>query len=129
MLNITNLPAPRLQLRWTVEPDRGSQYRFHCYYELVLPLRAHDCRGEVYDDDGKLVETRSEQVLLISETRRNGSEPCYERDGGGYFDAPFRDGAHAMWDAEVLGNPPIYAIALDGAAFKKPDATISEGTV
>jgi hypothetical protein len=52
---------------------------------------------------------------------RNSSShypPCTSGDGGQrYADTPFRDGAHAKWDAIQLGDPPIFVIAPDGMAF------------
>ena len=117
---MTQLPAPRLQLRWCkADPER--RHEWECHYELVLPLSEHDIRREVYDDDGILSGGVSEFVVpLKPPTRRRSSTatPCTARDGSRYYDPPYRDGAHAQWDAEALGDLPIYVIAPDGAAFR-----------
>lgn len=126
------LPAPRLQLRWVVaDPDEGPWFadeRFwECHYELVLPLDHGDIRREIWKD-GEQVGERSELVVAIKQpTRRGGSrDPCVLGDGTLYADTPFRDGAHARWDAALLGGLPIYVIALDGSAHNdvaKPSGT------
>ena len=109
------LPVPRLQLRW-VPSTRKREYQWECHYELVMPLREHDIRRE--DEDGR--DVRSEFVVAMKEPQLRGSTgvPCQAPDGTRYCDTPFRDGAHAHWDAEVLGNLPVYVIAPDGKAFK-----------
>lgn len=114
---MTELPAPRLQLRWA-EAEPSSRYPWACHYELVLPLGEHDIRRESYDDDGKCTVGPCEAVIPMKPpTLRGGNAPCENPDGTLYCDTPFRDGAHANWDAKVLGNPPIYVIAPDGTAF------------
>lgn len=37
-----------------------------------------------------------------------------------YYDEPYRDGAHAKWDAKALGGLPVWVIALDGTPLEKP---------
>lgn len=111
-----------LQFRW--EPvgeikDWGMN-TWCCHYELSLPLWKYDVRRE--NDSGKRV--RSRHVVEIGNTTRTSnwnSVPCLERDGSYYFDAPFRDRAHARWDAEVIGNLPIVCIAVDGTVIHPPD--------
>jgi hypothetical protein len=115
------LPAPRLQLRWAEADDNDQQYQWHCHYELVLPLREHDIRREVYDDEGMQTGEVSELVVPLKPPTRRGSngEPCLAQDGSRYCDAPYRDGAHAMWDAAALGGLPVYVLDLEGRAFLK----------
>lgn len=91
-----------------------------CHYELVLPLGEHDIRREMYDKHGNLKKKeRTELVAALKEpSLRNGSSPCLAHDGTRYYDAPYRDGKHAQWDAKLLGDLPIYCIAPDGMAFE-----------
>jgi hypothetical protein len=116
-----SLPAPRLQLRWAEADDGDTHYQWHCHYELVLPLREPDIRREVYDDDGMQTGEVSELVVPLNPpTRRGGGgEPCRAQDGTSYCDAPYRDGAHAGWDAAALGGLPVYVIDVQGVPFLK----------
>lgn len=105
-----------LQLRWEEETENS----FLCHYELVLPLGEYDIRKE--DSEGE--QYRNKIVMMITEpTRRtSGAVPCQSREHEGYFfDTPYRDGAHAMWDSRVLGNIPIKVIAPDGHVIDEPD--------
>lgn len=114
------LPAPRLQFRWA--PFEGdSRYGWACHYELVLPLREHDIRREVWED-GEQAGERSELVLNVGGvTKRGGSEaPCLDLHGRRCFDTPFRDGVHAGWDSLALGGLPIFVIDIDGTAIPEP---------
>lgn len=119
------LPAPRLQLRWAKNNDRTGSYAdcsWACHYELVLPLREGDIRRDQYDEAGEVVGEISELVVPIKGPtgRQSAGTPTVAPDGSRYYDTPFRDGAHAKFDAEVLGNPPIYVIGPDGVAFLEP---------
>jgi hypothetical protein len=112
----------RLQFRWEQAPNgtsiSGGQSWF-CHYELVLPLREHDIRRE--DDDGN--DVRSELVIPIKGPTIRGStrKPCWNDEDNTYeFDAPFRDGAHAAWDAPLLGDIPVVCIAPDGTVINAP---------
>jgi hypothetical protein len=120
------LPAPRLQLRWEPFPDpQGRGYNWQCHYELVLPLGKYDIRADVYKGDRLLKKKLRELVIPMKEPSVRGSNgvPCQGQNGERYCDTPFRDGAHALWDAKVLGNPPIFVIAPDGMTFEhKEDA-------
>jgi hypothetical protein len=118
----TKLPAPRLQLRWEANKG-GPAYQWQCHYELVLPLDKYDIRREVYNDDGEEIGEVDELVVALKPPSLRGSSctPCKAQDGTPYYDPPYRDGAHAGWDAKVLGNPPIYVIAPDGMAFKREE--------
>lgn len=101
----TELPAPRLQLRYRKPTDDemiGRSPDWVCVYELILPLREHDIRRERED-----IGDQDFMALEISKTFVGTTRtPCNE--------TPFRDGAHAKWDSEVLGRLPIYAIDPDG---------------
>lgn len=122
-MNHETLPAPRLQLRWAeAEPNElGRQWA--CHYELVLPLGKHDIRREVYNEDGEMTGKVSELVAPLKPPTLRGSSstPCEAKDGTRYYDAPYRDGAHAQWDAKALGGLPIYVIGPDGKAFERPN--------
>lgn len=117
---MSNLPAPRLQLRWAESTD--ARYTWMCHYELVLPLDKWDIRGEQEGPRGGRRPNLTELVVPIKppscRNSSNPNPPCTGIDGKRYYDAPYRDGAHAIFDAKVLGNPPIYVIATDGIAFE-----------
>lgn len=99
----TELPCPRLELRWTKSGE--SWVDRVCTYSLVFPLRAYDRRANT-DDSASTVET--EAFLEISTTKVSGG-----RDGEpATDDEPFRDGIHAQWDAAAL-NLPIVIIVGD----------------
>jgi hypothetical protein len=123
------LPAPRLQLRWE-KPSKDLAAEFMafkptwaCHYELVLPLRQGDVRGEADNGKGDYVHTHDELVVPIKSPSGRGGEgrePCKANwsPTGYYDDTPYRDGVHALWDAKVLGDPPIFVIAPDGTALR-----------
>lgn len=106
-----------LQLRWTVN-DGSTGWRsdgWLCHYELVIPLDENDIRRE--DEDGNDVQPEI-IVALKPPTWRGGSiEPCSNDE----YDAPFRDGAHALWDSAKLGDIPIIVIGLDGKRFYRTE--------
>lgn len=114
---------PRLQMRW----EKGSAkpgFGWSCHYELVMPLGKHDVRATVYDDAGdETGETLTEFTVAMKgpSVRGSSSTPCVDqRDGSLYYDSPFRDGAHAQWDAALLGNLPVFVMALDGTLIPRP---------
>jgi hypothetical protein len=109
------MKSPRLQLRWA--PSEHAGWEWQCHYELVLPLTEGDIRREA--DDGKQI---TELVVAMKEPSLRdsggGATPCTDRSSGErYCDPPFRDGAHAIWDAKLLGKLPVYVIAPDGKSF------------
>lgn len=112
----------RLQLRWERAPDDAGHFggpSWYCHYELVLPLQEHDIRRE--GEDG--ADVRSEIVVPIKGPTLRGStkKPCWSDEDNIYvFDAPYRDGAHANWDADLLGGLPIVCVAPDGTTIPKP---------
>ena len=96
------LPAPRLQFTWRpLTEDWGKR---ECLYSVVIPLQAHDIRRERGDDP----DARSEWHAVLGITVVDGGgRPVLPN---GEVNTPYRDGAHAIWDNEHLGNLPIYAV-------------------
>ena len=117
------LPSPRLQLRWSTHIGRLG-YQWECHYELVLPLDDGDIRRDCYNDDGEVIGTIDELIVTMKPpTLRDSSKiPCFLKDGSRYYDAPFRDGVHASRDSVLMGGLPIFVIATDGAAFRRPNS-------
>ena len=116
------LPAPRLQLRW--EPLQRARYQWQCNYELVILLDEWDVRREIYKNGQQLKKKLPRECAIPMKgpsLRCTGSNfpPCTSHDGKlRYADEPFRDGAHARWDAIQLGDLPIYVVAPDGMTFQ-----------
>lgn len=149
-ISIAALPAPRLQLRWEInagkqrfaaddarfakllgQEPRAPTPEWLCHYELVLPLGEHDVRRETYGPRGGRRADRTELVVPLKRpaVRGGAGVPCTVTDTGErYADPPFRDGAHAQWDARLLGDPPVYVIAPDGSAFRYPDLSDGDPT-
>lgn len=120
----------RLQFRWEPGDDAMDEFgarNWICKYELLIALDEHDIRRE--DENGNKVHDF--QVLEIGRTTRGSAlEPCRTEAGDYFFDAPYRDGAHAVWDASKLGDLPIVSIAVDGTVVPKsaePPRPIVEG--
>lgn len=117
----SKLPTPRLQLRW--EESKDTRYQWECHYELVILLDKYDVRRQVYKNGRELKRKLPRELAIPMKTPsyRNSSSkfpPCTSGDGKlRYADTPYRDGAHAEWDALQLGDPPIFVIAPDGKAF------------
>lgn len=111
-----------LQLRWAPDDESSG---WLCHYELVLPLKKWDIRREIWKDGEDTGKRVKELVIpLKGPTRRQGGGiPCERRDGSLYYDEPYRDGAHAKWDARRLGIKRIVVIALDGTVIEKPAQT------
>lgn len=95
------LSVPRLQLRWEEASD--GMWERVCHYEMVFPLREHDCRND---------SKTNFAVVALGRTRQGGARPDWGLDLG--WRTPFRDGAHAQWDSAVFGGLPVYVIAPDG---------------
>lgn len=109
-----------LQLRWeegtTQQGERFSwpgDQTWLCHYELVLPLSRWDIRRETGEDG--FPET-DELVIAIKPptVRTTTTRPCSLPGGEDYADTPFRDGAHARWDRELLGNIDVYVVTPAG---------------
>ena len=102
-MDILQLPLPRLQFRW--EKDGDTWESRICHYELILPLREHDIRRErEYDDNGNLIKELPYLTIPISSTKVSGGIHK-EHMTINKHSTPFRDGAHAIWDNEVLKMP------------------------
>jgi len=100
------LPLPRLELRWVKKGKTWDERE--CVYELVMPLRELDIRRE----DENCKQVRSVQRIEISRTKVSGGKHDHPPIYDGVVDAPFRDGAHAQWDAEAL-NLSVWATCGD----------------
>ena len=119
MTRAEKLPTPRLQLRWAPSTIK-HEYKWECHYELVILLGEYDIRREVYRNGNPLKKKlpRELAIPMKGPSLRGSSEtPCTAMNGTRYADTPFRDGAHAKWDAIQIGCPPIFVIAPDGEAF------------
>lgn len=116
-----SLPTPRLQLRW--EPSKFDGYNWQCNYELVILLKEHDIRRDIYKND-RLLKKKAPRELAIQmkspQLRLSEATPCAAPNGERYTDTPYRDGAHAKWDSEQL-KLPVYVIAPDGMTFLVED--------
>jgi hypothetical protein len=114
----TEMPAPRLELRWVdIEPIDGDfRWTVECRYSLVLALGESDIRAERDDEAGNPLPNLKEKSVLIGTTRSTGTAAKRHNAVTDLIDAPFRDGAHAAWDRSQLGNLPVYAVANGRAA-------------
>lgn len=109
-----------LQLRWEKGRDKDAltsalpgDTPWLCHYELVLPLSRWDIRRETGKDG---FPEKDELVIPIkSPTIRSSKHtPCVGSEGDGYPDTPFRDGAHARWDKDLLGGLDVFVISPQG---------------
>jgi hypothetical protein len=110
-ISVDKMELPRLELRWT---RKGKTWRAAiCTYNLVLPLAEHDVRRELNSDSAMNF------VIPLSFTKRPNQGVSPYREGCGAveesIDEPFRQTAHAIWDARSLGGLPIYVICEDRA--------------
>lgn len=112
-LTKSKLPYPRLELRWrkaTKDEAGGADFAaewgplFACDYVLVLHKK-HD--GDMRCNHPKTDAYGARDVEFVLNTTLSGGGGPRSRNGK--VDTPFRDGAHAQWDAEVL-DLPVYAI-------------------
>lgn len=101
----SDLPCPRLQLRW----DKCGDI---CHYELVMELTEFDIRRERNGE----VRSRFIAVPMGCTTRYPGGSP---RSEAGVIDTPYRDGVHIRWDMKHL-NLPGYAL-WEGHAYALPE--------
>lgn len=117
----TDMPAPRLELRWTDGLFLGefSTYSVACIYSLVIALGEHDIRGESEDDKGEPLPQKREKAIELGRTFSTNTAANRLKDR--WIDTPYRDGAHARWDSEQLGNLPIYAVAAGRAFLVVPE--------
>lgn len=98
------LPFPRLELRWRkpnpkTPAEAGNE--FICDYMLVLDKPSV---GDARSNGPKGAYARLNVEYVLNSTGRSGG-PAMGKD---FLDAPFRDGAHATWDAPKLGNLPVF---------------------
>jgi len=112
-----DMAVPRLELRWEdkrTDKD-GFVYTVECVYSLVLNLGKYDIRAERADEKGRTLPNVTTMTVRIGGTLSTGtaSKRYWEKDDR--VDEPFRDGAHAQWDAAQLGDLPIYAVAAGRA--------------
>ena len=114
----SDMPAPRLELRW--EDKRNRDYAVQCVYSLVIALGEHDIRAERNDQNGKPLPNLTELKVELGKTLSDGSAARRYSAARDEVDAPFRDGAHARWDSQQLGNLPVYAVAA-GRAMLLPN--------
>jgi hypothetical protein len=113
----SDMPAPRLELRWTDEGPfncESFEATVACVYSLVIALGEYDIRGESADANGEPLPQKREKAIELGRTFSTNKAANRLKDG--WIDTPYRDGAHAQWDSAQLGNLPIYAVAA-GRAF------------
>jgi hypothetical protein len=111
----SDMPAPRLELRWKDQARDADGYTVICTYSLVLRLGDHDIRAEREDENGEPLPNVKEAAFELSRTKSDGLAAKRYREHLDEIDTPFRDGARAHWDTEQLGNLPIYAVAAGRA--------------
>lgn len=109
---MTTAPLPRLELRWRKDPkddnerqrleDSSMNETWFCDYGLVVPLQENDVRATPGID-----EKRDSIFYTFSTTMVSGGDPWPGQ-------LPYRDGAHAKWDAAALNNLPIWVLTPDG---------------
>lgn len=101
---MSNLPCPRLELRWSRTDD--ARYEWKCVYALVIPLSEYDIRAE---------NEQSEYFVPINTTKASigRGSPIYD----GKVETPYRDGCHAKWDRAALGLPNLPIVAACGDVF------------
>lgn len=109
----TTAPLPRLEMRWRKDPKDDNEREklrnsflpetWFCDYGLVMPLNEHDIRRTP-----EIGVTRDTIFHLFSTTMVSGGDPWPGQ-------VPYRDGAHAKWDAQALNNLPIWVLTPDGS--------------
>jgi hypothetical protein len=97
----SDLPVPRLELRWGEWDGRVSL----CDYNLVFELGPYDCRHKRRDEmTGGCAEKR---VRLGRTKVESGQDPgrIYKDESGTEvaINTPFRDSSHIAWDGHQLG--------------------------
>jgi len=89
----------------------------------VIELHENDIRREIYKNGRQLKKKLPRQFpikMKDPQLRQASGIPCASHSGERFADTPFRDGAHAKWDAEQL-KLPVYVIAPDGMTFLVED--------
>lgn len=106
--NTPGLPVPRLEFKWTPHPEQGWKSYTVEYYLVKRHLM-----GEL-------------TAIPLGQTKCSGGpgrDPRKTSCAGGRPELPFRDGAHACFDAGHLGLP-VYLLTEDGP---KPLDTVDYG--
>ena len=118
-LTKAKLPYPRLELRWRkptedelAESDISANMA--CDYVLVLHKK-HNGDARCNTEKGA---AKVDVEYVLNTTMRGGGFPLVHN---GVVDTPYRDGAHAMWDAEVLDLPAfaIYGKDITGIEIRE----------
>lgn len=114
------MKTPYLRLRW--EEETIDSYL--CHYELIIPLDKNDIRREIWEN-GEMIRKRSFLTVAMNADgpvrRTGGGVPCIIENSGYFYDAPYRDGAHAKWDSDKLGGIPVRVMAIDGTLMEMVD--------
>lgn len=84
----------RLEISWQKAEGEGN---WVAAYDLILPVHPGDIRDE--KEEGYI-------RVPISKTKVNTTARDFPVDKDGRIDTPFRDHAHALWDAKTLGLEP-----------------------
>lgn len=119
LLDSTQLPVPRLELRWDADdapPEGYPQGTRACRYLIVLPLKPWDIRRE----DENCVQVRDVLEKELGCTIRSGGDSRLVWHDSNTVDTPFRDGQHAAWDSFTL-NIPAYAVSGEYAMLIECD--------
>lgn len=94
------LPLPRIQMTWLRgdrTPDDAGRYTWFCRYDLIVPIADLDIRNDGHKS--------GMAVAPLGLTRTGYGRDRTPVEESGRLDTPFRDGAHAKWDAIRLGWP------------------------
>jgi len=117
--NTKGLPLPRLELFWEKENENDPNWlKKNCYYGLVLPIRATDIRQDEEESGTLWVSIGATSVTGGASEHQSPDSESYGRpvrltkDNKYVVNCPFRDGAHASWDASVL-KLPVWVVCED----------------
>jgi len=136
LINISEMPVPRLELCWSDRPNNDLERI--CWYKMVLPLRDIDKRLDYHEGVNKETKTlhipichTTDRIRLHVEEAYRG--PIFSDENGEYIDLPYSDKMHAVWDADVL-NLPVYVsykehaqlVASPGQIIHNRNIAISE---
>lgn len=105
------MPLPRLQLTWEKLDKPVDGYNWVCKYEMLMPLTKYDIRNEP--------NYWGFYAASLGGTRSDREGPP---DRWGKLEAPFRDGAHALWDAIHLGMPAFVVYGDKYRRIASPDS-------
>lgn len=112
LLNASQLPVPRLELRWEENTDDNKDiYPIKSIYNIVFPIGKYDCRVDGYDDD-KTITTQMGSTYSTGKFNK-----LIDNEYG--IEIPFRDGSHIAWDSTTL-RLPAFVVCGDKAQFLEP---------